>query len=104
MNNWRVFLPEGCTHPLKTGAVCTGCVEIMVNDIFDTLISEITKFDAVVICEGENITDEQKLINEYVKGTLQGYKDARDQILAFVKDLHPKRGIMTDRDYRRLID
>jgi len=87
METWRMYLPDACKHPLKTGSICSGCVEKALEKLLDEIIENVSKFDAVVVCEGENETEEQKLINKYIDGTIQGYKDAVQQILDFLKDL-----------------
>ena len=84
---WRIYLPESCKHPLKTGSICTDCVEKAIDNVFTTIINEVAKFDAGIIAEGENETLEQQLINKYAEGTVQGYKDAVKQILEFLRDL-----------------
>lgn len=51
------------------------------------LRNEIKQFDAEVIIEGNNETWEEKIINSYANGTIQGYKDAVNQIIDFLDDL-----------------
>lgn len=53
----------------------------------DLIIKEVSGFGSVVICEGRDETPEEKLINQYVEGTVQGYNDAVKQIVEFLENL-----------------
>jgi hypothetical protein len=84
---WRFYLPKSCCHDPRMSAVCSACVENTLNNLLETIITEVSRFDSSVVFDGENETLEQKLINKYADGIVQGYKDAVKQITDFLKDL-----------------
>lgn len=48
---------------------------------------EIKQFSASVMVEGKNETVEDKIVNSFANGTVQGYNDAVKQIVEFIEDL-----------------
>lgn len=55
------------------------------NTVYE-LIQHIKHFDAESIKDGDNSTEENRVINSYADGVVRGYKDAVNQILQFLHD------------------
>jgi len=81
-----MYAPK-CHHHMMEADYCNGCVEKTVEALLDDIIKHVSMFDAAVVIPGSNETEEEKLINKYADGAVQGYKDAVEQIVSFLKDL-----------------
>ena len=51
------------------------------------ITEQVSKFDAIVINEGNSESEQDKIVNAYADGIIKGYKDAVKQILEFLEDL-----------------
>lgn len=83
---WKVYLPT-CTHHQSPSNYCDNCIGVTLNNLMSDIIKQVSTFDASVVIEGDDESLEHQLINKYAEGTVQGYKDAVQQILEFLKDL-----------------
>jgi len=51
------------------------------------ITEQVSKFDAIVINEGNSESEQDKIVNAYADGIIKGYKNAVKQILEFLEDL-----------------
>lgn len=77
---------DGCSNPNCFKYKIEKPLELDKNTIKE-ILKHVKLFDCVTICEGDDSTEENRMINKYADGVTQGYKDAVRQISEMLEDL-----------------
>lgn len=80
---WRIYFPEHCR---SSGFICSECAKAAIDNVFADVIKQVEKFNADCHLGCED-TIEQKMINEYAKGNVQGYNNAVAHIHTMLIDM-----------------
>ena len=80
---WRIYLPKHCRD---SNTICANCVKAAIDKTYEDITRQIDQFraDAHLGCDD---TVEQKLINEYAKGNVEGYNNAVNHIRTMLIDM-----------------
>lgn len=80
---WRTYIPEHCR---SSGFICSECAKAAIDAVFADITKQIDQFRAdATLCDDDSI--DGQLLNQYVKGNVEGYNNAVAHIRTMLIDM-----------------